>query len=177
MIRLFVAIEIPEPIRDTLPLPDDQIEGCDWVPDENLHLTLRFVGEVDNGQARDIDDVLSGIRGQRFALTLAGLDTFGGRNPHALYASVRPNPALTTLQHKVDMAVSRLGLLRENRKFTPHVTLARLRHPAESKLAAFIQRNNLFASDPFDVTEFCLYSSVLHPGGSAYTIERTYPLN
>jgi 2'-5' RNA ligase len=176
MLRLFVALEIPEDVRDALPMADETIQGAAWVADENLHLTLRFIGEVDNAKARDIDDVLSALRCPRFALTLAGVDTFGGRRPHALYVGARTNQDLLHLQQKVETAVNRLGLIGEGRRFTPHVTLARLKNAPEHKLAAFIQAHSLFDSGPFPVDRFCLYSSVLHPDGSVYAIERTYEL-
>jgi RNA 2',3'-cyclic 3'-phosphodiesterase len=177
MIRLFVAIGIPEDVADQLPMPDGAIGGVNWVPDENFHVTLRFIGEVDNARARDIDDVLSAIREPEFELHLHGLDTFGGKKPHALFAGVRPCPALVHLHQKVDAALTRLGHPGDRTRYTPHVTLARLRHAPEEKLAAFIQGNNLFECDPFAVTEFGLYSSELHADGSVYTLERSYPLS
>lgn len=177
MIRLFAAIGVPQHICDALPMPDGDIAGVNLVPDENFHITLRFIGEVDNGKARDIDDVLSLIRAARFELELHGLDTFGGKNPHALYAGVRPNQALTHLHQKIDAALTRLGHPSDRKKYTPHVTLARLRNAPEHKIAAFIQQNNLFGCEPFAVTEFGLYSSIVHASGSDYTLERTYPLS
>jgi 2'-5' RNA ligase len=177
MLRLFVAIEIPEDVRDQLPMPDEQIPGCNWVEDENLHLTLRFIGEADNGQAQAIDEVLETIRALQFEIALHGLDTFGGRNPHALFAGVRPSGALVNLHQKIDTALTRLGHPNDRSKYVPHVTLARLRNAPDAKIAAFIQAHNLFEADTFEVTEFHLYSSVLHQGGSVYTIERTYPLS
>jgi 2'-5' RNA ligase len=157
-------------------MPDGAIEGVNWVPDENFHVTLRFVGEVDNARARDIDDALSAIREPSFEMQLHGLDTFGGKKPHALFAGVRPCPALVHLHHKIDTALKRLGNPSDRSKYTPHVTLARLRHAPEDKLAAFIQANNLFDSDPFTVAEFGLYSSDLHAEGITYTLERSYQL-
>lgn len=177
MIRLFVAIGIPQDICDALPMPDSAIAGVSWVPDENFHVTLRFIGEVDNAKARDIDDVLMTVRAPAFDISLHGLDTFGGKSPHALYAGVRPCPPLNHLHQKVDGALTRLGLPGDRTKYTPHVTLARLRQAPDEKVAAFIQQNNLFACEPFAVTEFGLYSSELHPDGSLYTLERTYALS
>jgi 2'-5' RNA ligase len=177
MIRLFAAIGIPEHICDALPMPDGEIAGVNWIPDENFHVTLRFIGEVDNAKARDIDDVLSAVRAPRFEIALHGLDTFGGKNPHALYAGLRPCQPLNHLHQKIDAALTRLGCPSDRTKYTPHVTLARLRNAPEHKLAAFIQAHNLFECDPFTVTEFGLYSSELHPDGSVYTLERSYPLN
>jgi RNA 2',3'-cyclic 3'-phosphodiesterase len=177
MIRLFVAIGIPEHICDALPMPDGTIDGVNWVPDENFHVTLRFIGDVGNAKARDIDDVLSAIRAPSFELALHGLDTFGGKRPHALFAGVRPCPPLSHLHEKIDAALTRLGLPGDRTKYTPHVTLARLKQADEPKLASFIQQYNLFDCPPFAVTEFGLYSSELHAQGSTYTLERTYALS
>jgi 2'-5' RNA ligase len=142
-----------------------------------LHVTLRFIGEVDNGKARDIDDVLGAVRAPRFELSLHSLDTFGGKNPHALFAGVRPCPPLHHLRQKVDAALIRLGLPGDRTKYTPHVTLARLKNAPDHKIAAFILAHNLFECEPFAVSEFGLYSSEPHAGGSVYTLERTYALN
>ncbi|HAH10376.1 MAG TPA: RNA 2',3'-cyclic phosphodiesterase [Alphaproteobacteria bacterium] len=176
MIRLFVALDIPEAVSDRLSLLETGIPGARWTPSDNLHLTLRFIGEVNEATARDIDDVLSTIRSAQFALSLSGLDTFGGRRPHALFIKTRPSTELVHLQAKVDNALHRLGLTLEARKFVPHVTLARLRDVPEAKLAAFIQSANLFDTGPFPVDGFCLFSSELGEEGSTYFIERRYPL-
>jgi 2'-5' RNA ligase len=176
MIRLFVALELPEAVRTGLSLLQGGVPGARWASDEQLHLTLRFIGEVDGNVANDIDDALAGIRAPAFTLELAGVGEFGGKNPRALWAGVRGSDALLHLQRKVEAALQRLGLPAEERKFSPHVTLARLRASPREKVVQFLTHHALFASGPFEVKQFVLFSSYLGSGGSVYHAERTYPL-
>src|SRR6185437_1775902 len=127
MIRLFVALDLPENIRARLLELQGGVPGARWSTNQQLHLTLRFIGEVDGDVAHDIDDTLAVIRAPAFALELSGVGEFGGKNPRALWAGVKPNDALLHLQRKIETAMQRIGLPAEQRKFTPHVTLARLR--------------------------------------------------
>jgi 2'-5' RNA ligase len=141
-----------------------------------MHLTLRFIGEVDGRDMRAIDDVLAGIDAPAFELQLHGVGQFGNRMPHSLWAGMRPNPALDHLQRKVDTAIRRVGQPQDAHKFTPHVTLARLRQPDMDRLRAWLTHNALYTSSPFTAGAFCLYSSKLTSDGSIYRIEREYPL-
>jgi 2'-5' RNA ligase len=176
MIRLFVALEIPEAIRTRLALLEGGVPGARWASEEQMHLTLRFIGEVDENVANDIDDALSGIRAPGFTLELAGVGEFGGKKPHALWAGVRGSEALLHLQRKIQTALQRIGLPPEERKFSAHVTLARIRSAPQEKVIQFIAQHALFASGPFNVDRFVLFSSQLGSGGSVYHAERTYPL-
>src|SRR5687767_12084204 len=156
MIRLFVAVELPETVRDRLLTLQGGVPGARWVNEDQMHLTLRFIGEVDDNVANDVDDALSGIRAPAFELELSGVGEFGGKNPRALWAGVRPNPALLHLQKKVETALQRIGLEAETRKFSPHVTLARLRGAPREKVVQFLSEYGLFASVPFRVDRFVL---------------------
>ncbi|MBP6011721.1 MAG: RNA 2',3'-cyclic phosphodiesterase [Alphaproteobacteria bacterium] len=176
MIRLFTAIEIPESVRLRLSLLQGGVPGARWTPPENLHLTLRFIGEVDEAVANDIDDVLSSLRARSFDLTLKAAGEFGGRDPHALWVGVAPNEALHHLVAKVESALQRMGLEAESRKYTPHVTLARLRDAPLPKVREFLAAHAAFDSGPFRAREFALYSSHPSARGSLYRAERTYPL-
>jgi 2'-5' RNA ligase len=176
MIRLFVALELPEGIRTRLSMLQGGVPGARWATDEQLHLTLRFIGEVDDHVAHDVDDALAGIRAPAFTLELAGVGEFGGKNPRALWAGVRPSEPLLHLQKKVETALQRIGLPAEERKFSPHVTLARMKGSPREKVVQFLTHHALFASGPFDVRHFVLFSSHLGSGGSVYHAERTYPL-
>jgi 2'-5' RNA ligase len=176
MIRLFVALELPESLRDRLVGLQGGVPGARWANDDQLHLTLRFIGEVDENVAHDIDDALSQIRAPGFELELSGVGEFGGKNPRALWAGVRSNGALMHLQKKVETAIQRLGLEPETRKFSPHVTLARLRGAPSEKVMQFLSEYSLFASGPFRVDRFVLFSSHQGSGGSVYHPERVYPL-
>ena len=175
--RLFVAVDLPEDLRDRLAHLQQGLPAARWVPPDNMHLTLRFIGEVDGHQARDIDAALAQVRAERFALTLSGVDSFGsGAKPRSLWAGAQPNPALDRLQSKVEKAVRSAGLPPEGRKFKPHVTLARFKGNPRERLFSYLSRNALFRGAPFTVDEFVLYSSFLAQQGAIYTPEAAYPL-
>ena len=176
MMRLFVALALPDAVTDGLVLLQGGIPGARWNTREQLHLTLRFIGEVDGRDAQGIDDALASIRAPRFTLELKGVGEFGGRNPRALWAGVRDGERLEHLQRKVESAVQRVGIAPEERKFSPHVTLARLRGAPRDRVITFLSAHALYASGPFDVNAFILYSSTLTPNGSLYRPERSYRL-
>lgn len=177
MIRLFTAIELPESLRLRLSLLQGGVPGARWSPAENLHVTLRFIGEVDERQANDIDDALGVLRAPSFDLTLRGAGEFGGRDPHALWIGVAPSEALARLAAKIESALQRIGLAAETRKYTPHVTLARLRDAPLAKVHAFLSAHAAFDSGPFAVRRFALFSSHQSSSGSLYRVERTYALD
>jgi RNA 2',3'-cyclic 3'-phosphodiesterase len=177
MLRLFTAIEIPEALRTRLSFLQGGVPGAKWQPVENLHLTLRFIGEVDEPTAGDIDQMLSGLREKAFELALRGVGEFGGRDPHALWAGVSSSPALLHLVAKIESALQRMGLPAETRKYAPHVTLARLRDAPIVKVRDFLGANAGFDSGPFAVRSFALFSSFQTPRGSLYRVEQTYPLD
>jgi len=176
MIRLFVALALPDMVAHALLPLERSIPGARWMAREQLHLTLRFIGEVDGRDAAAVDDALAAITASRFTLTLKGVGEFGGKNPHALWAGVEPNDALTHLRRKIETALQRIGLLAEAHKFTPHITLARLKAAPRERLMYFLTDHALYRSAPFEVDEFTLFSSVLTSDGSHYTPERVYPL-
>ena len=176
MIRLFTAIEIPETVRVRLSLLQAGVPGACWTSTENLHLTLRFIGEVDEATANDIDEVLSNLHGQAFDLTLKGVGEFGGREARSLWAGVAPNPSLQRLAAKIESTLQRMGRPAEMRKFAAHVTLARLKDTPLAKVHEFLSANNLFDSGAFRVGAFTLFSSHQTAKGSLYRPERTYEL-
>ena len=175
--RLFVALDLPWEVRERLAALGGGVPGARWIPAENLHLTLRFIGEVQAWQAEEIDHALAALRGRGFALTLAGVGTFSkaGR-PTQLWVGVERNPALDHLQGKIETALQRVGLAAERRRFVPHVTLARLDNPAETRLVAFVQRHNLFRAAPMPVEHVTLFSSLLGKEQAVYAAEAEYPL-
>ena len=177
MVRLFVALPIDDGLRDQLADLAGGIPGARWVPPENYHLTLRFIGEVENVLADELDQALSTIRARPFELTLRGVDVFekAGRI-HALYVGVERNERLLHLQSKVETALQRAGLPPERKRFAPHVTLARTDKAAPDKLISFVQAHNLFRAPPQPISHFCLYSSRLGKEQAHYVAEVDYAL-
>lgn len=175
--RLFVALDLPEEIKELLGDLAEGIPGARWVPDDNLHLTLRFIGEVPSHRAEEIDLALATLRGRCFSLNIHGVGTFSkaGREV-ALWAGVEKTPALDLLQTKIETALQRAGLEPERRRFTPHITLARLDNAPPDKLASFLQRRNLLRAGPIPVEHFTLFSSRLGKEASVYTPEVDYAL-
>ena len=169
MIRLFVGIPLPLDVREHLHLLAAGLEGAHWISPENMHLTLRFIGDVDEYRADDINDALIGIRDSAFEISLAGIETFGrGYMVHTLWAAVKNEPALTHLQGKVESILVRTGLEPEHRKYTPHVTLARVRKSPKGKVAGWLGDHGGLTAPPFSVDRFVLYRSHLGHGGAHY---------
>lgn len=177
MLRLFVAIPLPEQLCERMAQMAGGLDNARWVDPANMHLTLRFLGELDGRTAADVDAELGGVRVPAFEIELNGLGTFGsGRKVSALWVGVRGPEPLTRLQVKVEQAAQRAGVEPEGRKFRPHVTLARFKGPPGPKLGDFLQRHGLFRSGPVEVDRFLLYSSKLTPNGPIYREEAEYPL-
>jgi 2'-5' RNA ligase len=174
--RLFVALPIPDSVAGGLLMMQGGVPGARWQAREQLHLTLRFIGEVDGREASDLDEVLSGIDAPAFELQLHGVGQFGNKQPHSLWAAARPHDLLDHLQRKVDTAIRRIGQPQDAHKFTPHVTLGRLRHPDLDKVREWLVTHALATSPEFAVVRFCLYSSKLTSDGSIYRVEQEYPL-
>ena len=174
--RLFVALTVPDAVAKELLLLQGGVPGARWQNREQLHLTLRFIGDVDGRDARALDDALAGIDAPAFEMQLHGVGQFGNKQPHTLWAAARKHEMLDHLQRKVDTAIRRVGQPQDAHKFTPHITLARLRHPELDKVREWLIAHALFTSDQFGVDAFCLYSSKLTSDGSVYRIEQHYPL-
>ena len=176
MHRLFVAIRPPEAVRARLFALMGGVRGARWQSDDQLHLTLRFIGEVDRHAAGDIQAALAGVRHPPFDLALSGVGAFDRRGqPAALWAGVAPHEPLKALHKKVDQALVRAGLEPERRAYLPHITLARIARgggPADS----FLVGAGGLAGPSFGVAEFGLYESRLSPAGAAYELVEPYPL-
>ena len=175
--RLFVGIDLPWELREELVRLRTSLPGARWAPEKNLHLTLRFIGEVDPNAAEDIDVALHCLRGKRFPLTLSGIGTQSraGRET-TMWAGVEKSRALEHLQAKVETALQRAGRKPERRRFLPHVTLARLDNLIDGRLAAYVQAHNLFRTKPVDIDHVTLFSSQLGKEASVYTAEVNYQL-
>ncbi len=175
--RLFVALTLPAALKMQLAALAGGIPGARWVPPENYHLTLRFIGEVEPWRAEEVDAALALIRAPRFELALKGVGTFekGGRI-QALWVGVERSEALNRLQGKVETALQRVGLEPERRRFAPHVTLARTDKAPPDKLVGFVHAHSLFRAEPVPVEHFTLYSSQLGKDQAVYTPEVEYEL-
>ncbi len=175
--RLFVALDLPWEIKEELSDLSCNLPGARWVPTENFHLTLRFIGEASRLQAEEIDLALASLRGRSFAFTLSGLGWFekGGR-VSCLWAGVERSEDLARLQAKVGAALHRIGLAPDKRRFTPHVALARMDSPVSPTLASFVQANNLYRSAPIRADNVTLFSSFLGKDQPTYTPEAEYAL-
>jgi 2'-5' RNA ligase len=176
MLRLFVAIRPPIAIRERLLAAMGGIAGARWQSDEQLHLTLRFIGEVDRHSARDVDAALGAVHHPRFEIALAGIGAFDRRGePVALWAGIVPHDPLRILHKKIEQAIVRAGIEPERRAFTPHITLARLPRGA-GPVQTLLETSGGLASPPFAVEEFSLFESRLTPEGAVYTRLERYPL-
>ena len=168
MHRLFVAIRPPENVRDLLIDAMDDSPALRWVGDEQLHLTLRFIGEVERPVANDIAGALSRLRSPPFDLRVQGVGKFEQRNGGALWAAVEPKQPVSALAAKVERAVQLAGLEPERRAFTPHITLARWNRRHAEAVDAFVGRNSDLRSEPFTVDRFILFESKLSRHGAHY---------
>jgi 2'-5' RNA ligase len=175
--RLFVALALPDQLRAELASLTGGVAGVRWIPPHNLHLTLRFIGEVQGWQAQEIDDALAAVRPRAFELQVAGVGTFerDGRVT-ALWAGVEKSERLVHLAQKIETALQRAGLPPERRRFAPHITLARLDQVPEVKIVRWVQTQNLFRATPVTVGHFTLFSSRLGKDFSVYTPEVDYAL-
>lgn len=168
MHRLFVAIRPPEKIRDRLIDAMDESADFRWVSDDNLHLTLKFIGEVERPIADDVLSTLGQIRSGRFHLRLTGTGRFERRSGGALWAGVEPREPVAALAAKVDRACLSAGIPAERRLFHPHITLARWSGRRSREVASFLQASRGIASDPFEVDHFTLFESRLSRHGAQY---------
>jgi len=176
MPRIFTGLEIPSAVAQSLAMLRGGLPGARWIDPENYHLTLRFIGDIDDSLAREIADMLNGVRRMSFELRLEGLTSFGGRKPRAVVATAAPTPALLELQAEQERMMQRVGLEPEGRKYTPHVSLARLRDTSSREVADYLSTRQPFRSAPFQVGRFVLFSSRASVGGGPYVVEAAYPL-
>ena len=178
MIRLFAAIELPPQVRQRLALMGGGIPGARWVAPENLHLTVRFIGDMDAHGADQVHEALSHVWIKPFDVTLKDLAAFGERRPRILYTGVATNPALHDVYERINAALARAGLPPpDERRYVPHVTLARLGRSPPERIGAFIVANNILTVPPILVEKFALMSSHRSPAGASYQVEARYPLD
>jgi RNA 2',3'-cyclic 3'-phosphodiesterase len=177
MPRLFTGVEIPSDVGQSLATLRGGLPGARWIDPENYHLTLRFIGDVDDLIAHEVASMLGRVKRGAFDLHFEGLTSFGGRKPRAVVAAVAPAQALLDVQSEHERLMQRIGLQPEGRKYTPHVTLARLRDSSSRDVAEFLAARGYFRTAAFPVSRFVLFSSRASVGGGPYVVEASYPLN
>ncbi|HZQ14891.1 MAG TPA: RNA 2',3'-cyclic phosphodiesterase [Pseudolabrys sp.] len=177
MPRLFTGVEIPSDIGQALSSLRGGLPGARWIDPENYHLTLRFIGDVDDMVAHEVASLLGRVKRGAFELHMEGLMSFGGRKPRAVVANVAPAPALFEVQAEHERLMQRIGLEPEGRKYIPHVTLARLREASSHDVAEYLAARGYFRTSPFKVSRFVLFSSRASVGGGPYVVEASYPLS
>lgn len=174
MVRLFTGLELPADIALDLKMMQSGILGARWIDASNFHITLRFIGDIDDGLGREVAFALDRLEMKPIAITVKGIDVFGGNKPHSVIAHIEENAELRRLQVAQERLCQTLGLEPEPRKFIPHVTLARLRDPNLIDLRRFIESHALYRSETFVAKRFVLFSSRPSKGGGPYAVEETY---
>ncbi|MGB7976037.1 MAG: RNA 2',3'-cyclic phosphodiesterase [Roseiarcus sp.] len=176
MPRLFTGLELSEAVVGQLALMRGGIVGARWLEPGDYHVTLRFIGDIDARAARDVDETLGDIRRPTTPVRFEGLSWFGGDKPRAIVARVKPEPALMDLQAEQERRLRRIGIEPETRKYTPHVTLARLRGASQIAVASYLALRGALVADPFTAERFVLFSARDGSGGGPYVVEAAYPL-
>jgi 2'-5' RNA ligase len=173
--RVFIAIDLPENIKRGLAGLGNSLPRARTVPPDQLHLTLKFIGEVEGGTLLDIKENLEDVSATGFSIRLQGVGVFPPRStPHVLWAGVKPKEQLTVLRNRIETTLERIGIPRENRKFSPHITLARLKNTPIKRVSQFLTDNSFLASPDFTVNSFALYSSRLTAKGPLHIQLRQY---
>ena len=176
MPRVFTGLELPPDIRLRLSLFRAPLNGAHWIEPENMHLTLRFAGDIDDQAADTFAELLADIRMAPFEIRIAGTGAFGGRKPTVVYADVETHPALDALFRANDRAARASGLEPQPHAFKPHVTLARMRNGRPLAVAQFLETSGDLRLGPIPVERFALFSARPGSGGGPYVIEESYPL-
>ncbi len=176
MPRLFTALELPERVAGRMALARGGGVGARWLDPEDYHVTLRFIGDVDGRAAHDIAETLADISRPKALVRFEGLSWFGGDKPRAIVAKVKADPALMDLQAEQERRLRRIGVEPETRKYTPHVTLARLRGVAHAAVADYLAARGALVAEALTAERFVLYSARDGTGGGPYVVEAAYPL-
>ena len=178
MYRLFVAIDLPDDVKKRIADICRDLPGARPVSREQLHLTIRFIGDVDEDTFASAREALAGITGASFPLTIRGIGHFPpGKLPRVLWAGLEDSPPLMELQQQVELALVEAGIMPDARRFSPHLTLARLKETPPAKAALLEEQQRDLVAGPFTIEEFHLYSSTLNRAGAIHVKMQTYPLS
>jgi 2'-5' RNA ligase len=177
--RLFIALTLPAPVRASLAALSSTLPGVTWTPEENLHLTLRFVGQVSEETYEKMRKQLAGVRIAAFILPLEGIGSFPPTGPaRVIWIGVgRGHPRLFQLRQQLDDALLAAGLNLEVRNFHPHATLARCREDAGPRIASWLRAHRDFEAPPFSVESFTVFTSTAGPDGRVYEVKQNFPLD
>lgn len=175
MPRLFTGLQIPLQHAERLMMLRGDIVTARWITPENYHITLRFLGDVSKHIANDYIAKLEEMSFEPFTLAIKGVGYFGTKRAHTLWAAIEPSEQLNQLHHAHERAAIEVGLEHEPRKFTSHITLARLTRTRPSTIAPFLADFSDFQLEPFEVTEAALYSAKPSTGGGPYVVEDVFP--
>ena len=177
MTRIFIALRLDDITRALISGLGGQVPGARPVTAEQLHLTLRFIGDVDGTTFEDIREQLRELSALPISFSISGVGHFPPRGqPRVLWAGVEPSGELIILRNKVNRILKLCGISPEQRKFHPHITLARLKNSSPHRVARFLSQNSLLRTPPLTVRQLTLFSSILAPKGAVHTIEEEYPL-
>ncbi len=176
MPRLFAGLEVPPHVTSVLEKLRGGLPGARWMEPSDYHITLRFIGDIGNRVAQEIDSLLADVSRRPLALRISGLGSFGGDKPHSVFAAVEPTRELSDLQSEVDRLIRACGIEADKRKFQPHVTLARLKGASSLDVADYLSLRGWFPAQTFTADRFVLFSSRVTTGGGPYIVETTYPL-
>ena len=176
MPRLFVAFGLPQSLRDSLALTRGGLEGARWIDPADYHVTLRFIGDVDNADADRLADALEAVEAEAFTVRTDAYGSFGGDKPRIVHLGLHADPALVDLQHKVEFACRAAGFEAEGRKFTPHITIARLRRTGPGDVASWLSSRMQPVPSAFRVESFSLYVA-RSGGGGPYHPVVDYPID
>lgn len=175
--RLFIAIELPDELKQELERLKTDIPGARWVPAVQIHLTLAFLSEVDEATVAKLTDLLAQLQADPFELSPGGIGCFPDRvRPRVVWLGVKPVPKLLRLAQAVHHAALTAGIILEERPFSPHLTIARLKLPAARQLGAFLDRHSALTLKSFTVRGFTLFQSRLSAQGAVHSQIRSFPL-
>lgn len=177
MPRLFLGIDLPDDVDFDLRLTAGGVPGARWLEPDQLHLTLHFLGDVDGGDMRELIDALAELRAPAFDMRLSGAGAFPPRGPsRVLWIGVADPEPVRVVHERTGRLIDRVGIEREQRKFHPHVTVARLDRAPKQAVAEWVMGHSLYSSATFRVDKVRLYSSVLAREGAKYRVEAAIPL-
>lgn len=177
MVRLFIAIELPGAVKERLSLLCGGVPGARWLSTDQMHLTLKFIGEADGTRFDDIRAALEQVRAAPCTISISGVGLYGKlRQPRVLWAGIEPGEEVIRLHGAIEKALSGLGVAPDKRKYSPHVTLARFKNSGGRRIRQFLEQNDALTIPGIEVSRFVLFSSFLSHKGAIYGVEEAYPL-